>query len=257
MELIKTLLFVCPMLLVAGIIDGAVGGGGLIALPAYIMTGMPVHFAYGCNKMQSCIGTSASLFRYIKNGYVDRKVALTAAAPAILTSYVATRIILYLDDNIIWVMVIVLVPAVFVLMLFRRGKTGGDRLSAEMNSKNMVKCMGVGLLLGFYDGLFGPGGGTIAMMLFTIFFGYDMRVACGNGKLIIVVSNLIAFINYLLQGSILFEIAIPATIANVIGCSIGAELAVKKGNKIVMPFMLLVIGILLVQTGYQVISVLG
>ena len=256
MELVQTLLFICPMLFIGGLIDGAVGGGGLIALPAYIMTGMPVHFAYGCNKLQSCIGTSASLYRYIKSGLFDKKTALISAIPAILGSFAATKIILWLNESTIKIMVIILVPCVLVLMLLKRRQAQGELTHVELTAKNLSKCLIVGLLLGFYDGLFGPGGGTIAIMLFTIFFNYDMRVGCGNGKFIIVISNLIAVINYLLRGNILFEIAIPATIANVLGSYLGAGLAVKKGTKIVIPFMIFVISFLIVQTLWQLISLL-
>ena len=71
MNLLTDLLIVCPLLFLAGLIDGISGGGGIISLPAYLMTGMSPSVAYGCNKMQSFLGTSASLFKYAKSDLVD------------------------------------------------------------------------------------------------------------------------------------------------------------------------------------------
>ena len=78
MKLLTDLLIVCPLLFVAGLIDGISGGGGIISLPAYMLTGMPLGMAYGCNKMQSFLGTSASLYKYAKSGLVDLRPAAVA-----------------------------------------------------------------------------------------------------------------------------------------------------------------------------------
>ena len=85
-------------------------------------------------------------------------------------------------------------------------------------------------------------------MMFALLFGYDMRVATGNGKLIIVVSNLIAMISYISSGNVLYEIAIPASISNILGSYIGAHLAIKKGKKLVKWVLYVVIVVLLGQT---------
>lgn len=92
MDYLSQLLLICPLLLVAGIIDGVSGGGGIIALPTYIMAGLPLNIAYGCNKMQSCLGTAAGLIKYAKNGFVDIKAALIASITAILGSHISTKI---------------------------------------------------------------------------------------------------------------------------------------------------------------------
>ena len=92
--------------------------------------------------------------------------------------------------------------------------------------------------------------------LFSIFFKYDFRTASGNGKVIIVVSNLIALVNYIIEGSILYEIAIPATIANIAGCYLGASLAVKNGKKLVKKFLFAVVIILIVQAILKLFKVI-
>lgn len=253
MTLMDQLILVCPMLLIAGIIDGAVGGGGVLALPAYLMTGMPMQFAYGCNKLQSCLGTSVSAFRYFKSDLIDIKVAGVASVLAVIGSYISTKIILMLSDDGIKTIVLICMPIILILMFLKRKLRGEGITKIEFNRKNFLISLIIGLVLGLYDGIFGPGGGTISMILFAVLLNYDMRVGCGNGKILIIVSNLIALISYITKGAILYEIAIPATISNIVGCYIGTGLAIKKGDKIVMPFTILVVAILIGQTIFKLI----
>ena len=117
-----------------------------------------------------------------------------------------------------------------------------------MSPKTVLLCFGIGFSLGLYDGFFGPGGGTIAMLLFALIMKYDLRVGCGNGKLIIVVSNFTSMITYILHGDIIYAIAIPCAISNIIGSYIGASLATKKGTGFVKYVSWAVICALLVYT---------
>ena len=258
-NLLLNLLFICPLLFLAGLIDAISGGGGIISLPSYIMTGMPLSFVYGCNKLQSCIGTSAALYRYAKSGYIDLKASLFSAATAIVGSFVSTRIMMILDDSVKSAIIIVAMIFIITLTIITNKVTVGEDCEVThigITAKNAILCLAIGLFLGLYDGFFGPGCGTIALMLFSIIFKYDFRTAAGNGKVIIVTSNLIALVNYIIEGSILYEIAIPATIANVAGCYLGASLAVKNGKKLVKKFLIAVVIILIVQALIKLFNVI-
>ena len=249
-ELFLTLLFVCPMLFLAGLIDGITGGGGIISLPTYILTGMPLNVAYGCNKMQSFFGTSASLLKYAKNDLVDFRPAVIACTTAILGSTLSTQIMMGLDDGVKKIIIAGAMAFIICLTLLttRYHPHNKEQKKMSLTPAKVLLCLVCGLALGLYDGFFGPGGGTVALMLFTVLFGYDMRVATGNGKLIIVVSNLIALISYVAKGSIMYEIAIPASIANILGSYIGAHLAIKKGKKLVQWVLYAVIVVLIGQS---------
>jgi uncharacterized membrane protein YfcA len=156
---------------------------------------------------------------------------------------------------------VIMVGAMFfvIVITFLSYRIKIDRFSltrTDASYKTVLLCLGIGLTLGLYDGFFGPGGGTIALMLYSLFFKYDFRTASGNGKVIIVVSNLIALVNYIIEGSILYEIAIPATIANIAGCYLGASLAVKNGKKLVKKFLFAVVIILIVQAILKLFKVI-
>jgi uncharacterized membrane protein YfcA len=248
-KLLADLLIVCPLLFVAGLIDGISGGGGIISLPAYMLTGMPLGMAYGCNKMQSFLGTSASLYKYAKSGLVDLRPAAVACITAILGSMLSTRIMFALSEDTKRLIVAAAMCFIIALTLFTTFRNLGskEKTKLELTSRTVIISLVCGLLLGLYDGFFGPGCGTVALMLFTTLFGYDMRVATGNGKVIIVVSNLIALISYIAKGSIIYAIAIPASISNILGSYIGAHLAVKNGKRLVRGVLYVVIVVLLGQ----------
>jgi uncharacterized membrane protein YfcA len=248
-KLLTDLCIICPLLFLAGLIDGISGGGGIISLPAYLVTGMPLSVAYGCNKMQSFLGTSASLFKYAKSGLVDIRPAAVTCITAIAGSMLSTRIMFALDEDTKRLIVAVAMCFIIALTLFTTfcKFSKKEKTHLKLTPQTVIISLLCGLLLGLYDGFFGPGCGTVALMLFTVLFGYDMRVATGNGKVIIVVSNLIALISYIAKGSIIYAIAIPASISNILGSYIGAHLAVKNGKRLVRGVLYVVIVVLLGQ----------
>ena len=250
MEFWQQLLFLCPMLLIAGIIDGISGGGGLIALPSYLIAGLPISSAYACNKMQSFLGTSASLAKYAKSRLLDVRSAIPAALAAIVGSYLSTQIMLSLEDQTKNVIMITAMCFVILLtILSYRIKIEAYTVTRiPPTVKTTLLCLCVGFMLGLYDGFFGPGGGTIAILLFALLMKYDLRVGGGNGKLIVVISNLTSMITYILHGDVIYAIAIPCAIANIIGSYIGASLATKKGTGFVKYISWAVILTLLVYT---------
>lgn len=251
MEYLLDLLYLCPLLFLAGVLDGIAGGGGIIALPAYLLTGMPVHSAYACNKLQSGLGTACSAAKYIKSGFADIKTALICLPFTILASMGATRLILHLDSQTVKLIIAVCIPLAAVLMFAKRRIGGKTLQKAALTGKTVALCVFAGLILGAYDGLFGPGGGTVAMIIFSLLLNYDLRVGGGNGKIIIVVSNITAMLHYITGGYMIWHVALPCSAANMLGSYIGAALAVKKGEKLVTPAMLTVIAVLVIQTVLQ------
>ena len=110
MEYIHNLIWLCPLLFIAGFIDSIAGGGGLIALPAYMMCGMPIYYVYGCNKFQCAFGSTVAAWKYFKNGCLDLKITLISAVTSFLCSMLGTRIIFYLKEEQIRSMLMVLLP---------------------------------------------------------------------------------------------------------------------------------------------------
>ena len=247
MEWLGDLFYVCPLLFIAGVIDAIAGGGGLIALPTYLMTGMPVHMAYGCGKLQCSLGSTMAVLRFWKNDVLDGKFAVLTAVAAMVASAVCTQLVLYLDGEIVRRIVLVMLPVAAILILIPKKKGKGKIIRQVVNRKNILLVLAAGLLLGTYDGMFGPGGGTIAIMIFSLLLHYDLRVASANSKMVIMASNYMALLGYLATGNIVYQIAIPATICNMLGNYVGAGLAIKNGEKLIRPLMLVIVGVLIVK----------
>lgn len=235
---------ICFFVFLAGFVDAAAGGGGLISLPAYIASGMPVHLAYGSNKFSSACGTTLASIRFFRNKAMDIPVALLAAVGSFIGSGIAARIVLMMDDALLKRIVILVLPIAAVIIFLNRGY-GEENNSYTLPKRKKIFLAGViGLFIGFYDGMVGPGTGTFAIIAFSILMKYDLKTASGNAKVLNLASNYASLITYALSGNVLWAAAIPAAACNVLGSFFGSGMALKKGATFIRP-MIIVVMILL------------
>lgn len=241
MDYLTKVLIIIPIFFIAGVIDSIGGGGGLIALPTYLMIGLPIRTAYGCNKLQAGLGNLVSAIKYFRKNMVDFRIALISAVTAMAGASVGTKIIFLLPEETIQKAITVALPAIAVVMVLRKSNAQNVIMKSEISTKTIIQALTVGLIMGVYNSLFGPGVGTIAIIGFSMLMHYDARVASGNGKVLIVLTNAIALVSYIKTGSIAYEIAAPAAISAIAGNLFGVNLAIKKGEKIIKPVMLVVV----------------
>lgn len=238
--------FLVAMVGLAGFVDSAAGGGGLISLPAYLFAGLPAHLTYGTNKFSAACGTTFSTARYFKNGAMDLKVAALAAAGSFAGSALGVQLVLLVSDEALRAMMLVILPIAAVVLLWKRNTPDNEPGPAQpLTAKRAAMALGIGLAIGCYDGLFGPGTGTFAILAFTTLMGFDLRTAGGNAKLLNLASNYASLITYLFSGMVVFHIAIPCAAANIAGNLLGSHLALKNGAKFIRPMMLVVLVLLL------------
>ncbi|MEI3265767.1 MAG: TSUP family transporter [Frisingicoccus sp.] len=239
------LCMICFFVFLAGFVDAAAGGGGLISLPAYIASGMPVHMAYGCNKFSSACGTTLASVRFFKNRSMDVKVALLAAAGSFIGSGIAAHIVLMLDDQILKRIVIIFLPVAAAVIFLNRGYGTENHSDGLSKRQKIVFSLLIGLLIGFYDGMVGPGTGTFAIIAFSILMKYDLKMASGNAKLLNLASNYASLITYAVNGNVFWIAAVPAAFCNVLGSYFGSGLALKKGAAFIRPMILCVMILLM------------
>ena len=244
---LPVLCIICFFVFLAGFVDAAAGGGGLISLPAYLATGIPAHMAYGCNKFSSACGTTLASLRFLKNRAVDVQTALLAAAGSFIGSGVAARIVLTLDDQFLKRIVIVFLPIAAIVIFMNRGY--GEENCADCLSKKrkVVFALLIGLFIGFYDGMVGPGTGTFAIIAFSILMKYGLKTASGNAKILNLASNYASLITYAANGNILWMVAVPAAACNVLGSYFGSGMALKKGAAFIRPMIFCVMFLLLIK----------
>lgn len=233
----------------AGFIDAIAGGGGLISLPAYILTGIPAHSCIATNKMSSCMGTSIATAKYIKSGFIPWKIAIYAVPFAFIGSAIGANVALLIADDVFKIIMIIIIPFTAVYVLKKREiDVEGDELPLK---RVILICMLIACLIGMYDGFYGPGTGTFLILLLTGFGRLTLNKANGLTKAINFSTNLSALIVFLINGQVLFPLGIIAGCFNILGNYIGANMFEKKGSKIVKPVIIFVLVILMATIIYQ------
>lgn len=242
MELtVGTFLFVCPLLFLAGLVDAIGGGGGLISLPAYLIAGVPVHQAIATNKLSSTCGTTLATARFIKNKLVNLKLAIPSVLSAVIGSSIGAKLSLTMNERILeYVLFAVLPIAAFIVLNKKLFKDNPDG-NVELNKRTYLVACTATLIIGMYDGFYGPGTGTFLIISFTVFAGMSVGVANAQAKVINLTTNITSLVIFIANGQVLFSLGIAAAISNMIGGYIGAGLVMKQGSKIVKPTIILVL----------------
>ncbi len=239
------MLFLILMTGFAGFVDSAAGGGGLISLPAYMFAGLPVHYAYGTNKFSAACGTTFATATFFRSGAMHVRVGILAAIGSFAGSALGAHIVLMISDTALRTMMFIILPIAAALILWRRNLPDENRDDGVMNLKKTLVALAIGLGIGLYDGLFGPGTGTFAIIAFTTLMGFDLRTAGGNAKVLNLASNYASLITYLSGGFVLLSVGIPCAISGIVGNLLGSHFALKKGAKFIRPMMLVVLVLLL------------
>ena len=241
---LRMYLIVLPMVLLAATVDAIAGGGGLISLPAYTLAGLDYNFASGNNKFSSTFGTVMATVRYYRSGRLLVLPALWAAVGALPGSWLGTRAAMALGTRVMHLFMVVAIPAVGLMVLFRGN---GRETSEPIPRKRYPVCALIGLGVGFYDGFFGPGTGTILILLFSALLRMDMVTASATAKPVNLASNIASLITRIAAGNVLFALAIPAMACSITGGWLGSKLALKRGARLIRYVMLGVLALLTVR----------
>ncbi len=239
-----TYLIVCPLVFLAGLIDSVAGGGGLISLPAYYLAGLPPVLAAGTNKLSACLGTVASTTRFVRGKKVDWKAGVFAAIGAFPGSWLGTMLLRQIPEDSVRMLMICAIPLVAVIVLRKKEMTG--RCIVPENFYRPA-ALAIGFVIGFYDGLIGPGTGTFLILLFTMTLGMEAVLASGTAKVVNLTSNVAALISLLSTGNVLIALGLPAALCGIAGNWLGAGLTMKKGAGFIRWMLLAVLALLLAK----------
>lgn len=249
-ELIHIWVIVCPLVFIGGLIDAVAGGGGLITLPAYLIAGLPAHMATGTNKCGNAFGTFLATGRFLKRGDVHLPTAVAGAAGALVGAWIGVQINLIMPEQVLYYVMLAVVPVMAVVLLMKRNFGQEDR-SAELGTLQlMAMSLGIGLVIGCYDGFFGPGAGTFLMLAFTGLCRFDLLTASGNTKLANSASLLASLVTFALAGKVIWCVGIPAAVCGIAGNYVGSSLALKGGAKVIRPMFFVVLVLLLARLIY-------
>jgi len=245
-------LIICPLVFLAGFVDSIAGGGGLISLPAYMIAGVPAHNAIATNKLSSSMGTTISVFRYGKNGYIPWKQAIFCAVSAFVGSNLGARLSLLISDDILKIIMLFLLPVTAIFVLGKR--TLDVEREALSEVKTILLSMLVAVVIGAYDGFYGPGTGTFLILFLTVIAHMNLKNANGVAKAINYSSNISALVVFLINGKAIIPLGLAAGLFSILGNYLGSKLFDKKGVIAVKPVMIGVLTIFFVKVVYELIQ---
>ena len=231
----------------ASFMDAIAGGGGIISVPTYLigLGGMPTYYALGTNKLSSGIGTFFSTARFIKNGYVKWSLAAPSIVFALVGSVGGTWLQHHTPDVVLKYLLLLVLPVVAVVTL--RTRTWPDEPGEIDFRKQAAIVWAASLVIGAYDGYYGPGTGTFLMLIFIRLAKMDTRTAAGGVKVVNLSSNIGSLFTALRAGYVLVGVGLISAVASILGHYLGAGLAIKNGSKIVKPTVIIVLILLTVK----------
>jgi len=221
----------------AGFFDSISGGGGLLTIPAMLMAGVPPLEALGTNKLQGIFGTGSATITFASKGHLDFKSLWPIAFLCFILSIVGGLIASEIPEQ----RLATLIPYILILVALYFG------LSKKISENGKTPILTFSILgtiilpiVGFYDGIFGPGAGSFYMFALLYLGGVGIVQATAQTKLLNFSSNLGGFIFFGLIGAINWEIGAIMAVGQIIGSSIGARLAIKKGIEIIKPLLIII-----------------
>ncbi len=229
---------------VAGTVDAIAGGGGLVTVPALLAAGLPPAAALGTNKGQSVFGSGAALLRYARAGLVDGRVARVSFPAGLVGSLGGAALVLLVPPALLRPVVLALLVVVAVVLALRPAAPRAPRAGAH---RSLPVAAAIALVIGAYDGFFGPGTGTFLIFAFVVFFGAGMREASADAKVVNFASNLAAVALFSTRGLVLWNVALPMAAGQFAGGLAGAHLAVRGGDRLVRWVVVLVVVALVVK----------
>jgi len=246
-------IIVCPLVFLAGFVDAVAGGGGLISLPAYVLTGLPVHTAIATNKMSSAMGTALATWRYAKSGFVDWQLAPLCIACAFIGSAGGANLALLISEKVLRALLLVILPLTGLYVLKSQSlnqTTTTDQTGQKTFSRRRVGILAAtaALGIGMYDGFYGPGTGTFLILLLVGMAHMPLTQANGLTKVINLTTNLAALLVFLLNGQVLLPLGLAAGCFSLAGNYLGTRCFTDRGAAVARPIILVVLLIFFIKT---------
>ncbi len=243
-----TLVFILVAAFSAGFVDAIAGGGGLIQLPALLISfpDREVAEVAGTNKLGSIFGTSAAALNYRRNIKTDPKLLLAMVLPAFIGSGSGSLLATQISTEQLKVAIVVMLVAVFAYTLARPDLGKVEVLKGAAKRQRTVGAV-AGLTIGFYDGFIGPGTGTLLMIVLVAALGFAFVGASAIAKVVNVATNFASILVFGISGSIMWMVGLAVGICNLAGGIIGSHVAIRRGSDFVRKFYLVVTFALIVR----------
>lgn len=223
--------------LLAGFVDAVAGGGGMIGIPALLFVGLPPVSALATNKLQGVVGTAMAAATFWRRGFVSLRALLPAIAMTFAGSLVGALTVKQVDVSLLELAVPVALIGIALYFLFSPNLSDSDR-AARLPFSLAVPV--IGLVLGFYDGVFGPGTGSFFTICFVTLLGLGVTRASGHTKVLNFTSNLAALAIFIPSGDVVWPAAIAMAAGQLVGGYAGARAGIRFGARLIRPLVVII-----------------
>ena len=241
---------------IAGFIDSVVGGGGLIQLPALLINfpNSPLPTLFGTNKIAALSGTAVAAWQYSKRVKFDYKLLLIVSFFALAASYAGAKAVSIINVKTLKPVILVILILIAIYTYYKKdlGVVQTKQLSL---SRKIIFGSLIGIVVGFYDGFFGPGTGSFFVLGFVVLLGYEFVTASAYAKFLNCMTNISALFVFIRQGNYLLLIALLMAIGNIAGSILGSRAAMKRGNRFIRIFFLVIVTIMIARYSYDIFFV--
>ncbi|MDP4225125.1 MAG: TSUP family transporter, partial [Bacteroidota bacterium] len=238
----------------AGFIDSVVGGGGLIQIPALLINlpNYSLTTLFGTNKIAALSGTSVAAVQDAQKIKYKFKLLFIISFFSFISSNLGARSLSHIYVNTLKPVILVILILI-ALYTFLKKELGSVQTKSLSFSKQAIYGSLMGIVVGFYDGFFGPGTGSFFVLGFVILLGFEFVTASAYAKMINCVTNISALIVFIRQGHFLLDLAIMMAVCNIIGSIVGSRLALRKGNGFIRIVFLVIVTLMILRYGYDVL----
>ncbi len=233
---LTTLALLALVGLVAGFVDSIAGGGGLLALPSLLLAGLDPVTALGTQKLQGTFGTASATHTFWKKGLLRPSEHKAEIGAVFIGAVLGVLAVGYVPAKFLQSVMPVLLILVASYFAFAP-KLSVDGTTPKLGLAFFSFC--IAPLIGFYDGIFGPGTGSFFMLALVALFGLGVIEATGRTKLLNFTSNIAALMMFIIGGKIIWVVGLSMGVAQLLGAQIGARVAIANGAKIIRPLLVL------------------
>ena len=232
----------------AGFIDAIAGGGGLLTVPALLMVGMSPAMALGTNKLQGCGGSFAASLYFWRKGAVNLRQIWQILALTFIGAVAGTLFVQSIDASVVKKFIPALILAIGLYFLFSPKLGESDR---QQRLSYLAFGLTAGLSLGFYDGFFGPGVGSLMALAFVSLLGFNLTKATAHAKTMNFTSNFASLIFFILGGQVVWLAGLVMMVGQFIGANLGAKMVLTKGKAIIRPLVVVMSLLMTVKMAFE------
>jgi uncharacterized protein len=237
----------------AGFMDAVVGGGGLLQVPLLfiLFPQMPHSHLIGSNRFASMVGTAIAAKQYLKTITINYKALFIAAVFVVIASFSGAFITTHISTSYFKPMLFFVIVCLTIYMFVK--KEVGLVEKENGNTKRMHIAMAlIGVGIGLYNGIIGPGTGTLLVFSLVHYIGFSFMQASGYAKIINALADAASVVAFFIQGAVILKLALPLLVTNVAGSYVGSKMAIKKGNTFISGFFKIVLCLLIIRFAWDI-----